>query len=48
MDNNSNKERMAELNRIGQQTWENIQTVKGITHDEARKAFMQRYEKNYW
>ena len=42
-----NKERMEELHRIGQQTWENIQTAKGITHDEARKAFMQRYGKNY-
>ena len=42
-----NKERMEKLHRIGQQTWENIQTAKGITHDEARKAFMQRYGKNY-
>ena len=42
-----NKERMAELHKIGQQLWENIQTAKGMSHDEARQAFIKRYGRNY-
>ena len=42
-----NKERMQELHRYGQQFWENVQTAKGMSHEEARKAFMKRYGKNY-
>lgn len=42
-----NKERMQELHRYGQQFWENVQTAKGMSHEEARKAFMKRYGRNY-
>ena len=42
-----NKERMQKLHEIGQMKWEGDLWVKGVTPEKARKAFIQRYGRNY-
>ena len=43
-----NKEKMDWLHKWGQDTWELRKMIEDhVTRDEARKAFMQRYGKNY-
>ena len=42
-----NKETMERLHRYGQKMWEDRQVDNGMSRDEARKAFIRKYGKNY-
>lgn len=42
-----NKETMERLHRYGQKMWEDRQIDNGMSRDEARKAFIRKYGKNY-
>lgn len=42
-----NAERMQWLRKIGQKEYEKVIAVNGMSEEEARKAFMERYGKNY-
>lgn len=43
-----NKEKMEWLHKWGQDTWELRKMIEDhVTRDEARKAFMKRYGRNY-
>ena len=42
-----NKENMLRLHQTGQKAYENKLIEDGMSEEEARKAFMERYGKNY-
>lgn len=42
-----NAKRMQWLRQIGQKEYEKVIAVNGMSEEEARKAFMERYGKNY-